>query len=92
MLLPGGKPLQVHMLDISAGGFSVVASVNPRSQETCVALLTIPAMPYDSKTFEVQATIVHSTYSSIDSGFKIGLKFTKISPEAHAVITQFVNT
>ena len=88
----GGELAHVYMLDISEGGFSVVASANPRPDMTCVARLTVPAKPYGGIPIEAQATVVHSFYSSADSGFKVGLKFTKLSPEGYTAIVQFVNS
>jgi hypothetical protein len=89
--ISGGEAVHVSMLDIGAGGFSIVTSANPKPNTACAALLTIPVKPYGGTPVEVQATVVYSVYSSIDAGFKVGLKFTKLSPEGYAAIAEFVN-
>lgn len=88
---PNGELLQVHTLDISVGGLSVVASVNPKPNTTYIVYFNIPIKPFGRITAEAQAMVVHSIFSSSESGFRIGLQFNKLSPEAYAAITQFVN-
>lgn len=89
---PSGELHKVHTLDISEGGLSVVASVNPKPKATCFVLINIPVKPQGGSSIEVQAIVVDSIYSSSESGFRIGFQFSNLSHEASAAITQFINT
>jgi hypothetical protein len=89
--IPSGEILQVHTLDISAGGVSIVAAMNPILKISCVVRLAVPVNTFERTNIKVPAIVVNSVYASSESGFRIGLMFANILPETLETITRFVN-
>jgi c-di-GMP-binding flagellar brake protein YcgR len=90
--IASGEILHVHTLDISAGGVSIVAAMNPKLKMSCVVLLNLPTNPFEKTTIKVPAIVVNSIYNSSESGFRIGLMFANVAPESQEIVTRFVNT
>lgn len=90
LILPGHPPFKVGGHDISAGGVSVVASVNAPAGATCTIRLMITTRKDPLATFEVPVRVVHSIFANRENGFVVGLQFTKISRELAAAISEFM--
>lgn len=87
--LSNAQTFQVRTLDIGLGGMAIVASANPKPGVTFNIRLSVP-LGHEAEAFEAKVRVVHSIFSSAESGFKIGLKFVQASQESIAVTTKYI--
>jgi c-di-GMP-binding flagellar brake protein YcgR len=90
VILGNAQPFEVRTLDLSATGMSIVASANPKPGTVLNIRLSIPVRTGGNTPFEAKARVVHSVFSSAESGFKIGLSFTELSAVAASAILKFL--
>ena len=88
--LPGVRPIEVRTLDISVGGMAVVASVNPQAGAACTICIAPVSQPRGAVSVDIRAVIVHSIFSNREDGFKIGLQFADLSPEAIETVSRYL--
>jgi len=88
---PGQAPARVRTLDISASGIAVAAEVNPLSNTIVTICLAPPSRPRGPRSIEFQAVVVHSILMSKESGFRIGLRFQKLSTAALEAVMLFLH-
>lgn len=91
ILVAGAPPLAVRTLDISASGLGIVAPVNPPVRLNCTVRVTLPLRPKGSVVHESKAVVVHSIFSNVEDGFKVGLRFVDISPEFAMAVIQYMS-
>ena len=84
------QAFEVRTIDVSPGGMGFVAQANPRPGMVLAIRFLIPIRPVGQAPFEAKARVVHSVYSSAEAGFKVGLSFIEVGPEANAALMRFL--
>lgn len=82
---------EVRTIDLSAGGMGIVASANPRPGTVLSIRFAVPLGSRGQAMFESKARVVHSVFSSAESGFKVGLSFVELPPTSAAVAIQYLS-
>lgn len=90
IILGQTQAFEVRTLDMSVGGMGIVAQANPRPGTLMAIRFMLPLKPTGHVAFEAKAKVAHSVYSASEQGFKIGLSFIELSPEAAAAAARFV--
>jgi c-di-GMP-binding flagellar brake protein YcgR len=90
VILGQAQAFEVRTLDLSATGMGIVAQANPKPGMILVVRFLIPLRPSGYSPFEAKARVVHSVFSSAESGFKVGLSFTELSPASAAAALRFL--
>jgi len=90
VILSNAQPFEVRTIDLSAGGMSIVASANPKSGTVLNIRFSVPLRTGGHTLFEAKARVIHTVFSSVESGFKIGLSFTVLPPVAASAVLQFL--
>jgi c-di-GMP-binding flagellar brake protein YcgR len=90
ILLGQTHSFEVRTVDISATGMGIVASANPKPGTVLDIRFSIPFPPNGQLPFESKARVVHSVFSSNESGFKIGLTFIDLPPNSAAAALRYV--
>ncbi|NUZ05389.1 PilZ domain-containing protein [Piscinibacter koreensis] len=90
--LSGATPVVVRTLDLSVGGMGVVAAINPPAGSRCTIGIASPAQPRGAIAVEIDAVVVHSIFSSRESGFKIGLQFGDLTQSAADAINRYLGS
>ena len=78
LLFPGHPPFAVRTADLSTLGVSVIAPVNLPAHPACAIQFDVST---ESIGTEVRATVTHSVYSGSDDGFRVGFRFSSMTPE-----------
>jgi c-di-GMP-binding flagellar brake protein YcgR len=92
IILGQTQAFEVRTLDLSTGGMGIVAQANPRPGTLMGIRFMLPLKPGGYHPFEARAKVAHSVYSASEQGFKIGLSFIDLSPEAAAAAQRFVSS
>ncbi|MDG0856928.1 PilZ domain-containing protein [Roseateles puraquae] len=90
LLLGQTQAFEVRTLDLASGGMGIVAQANPRPGTVMVIRFQLPIKPMGYVPIEARARVVHSVYSASEQGFKIGLAFIEIRPDAAAAVLRYV--
>lgn len=90
VLLPNAQVFDVRMLDISAGGAGILAPANPQKGTQFVLRVAIPKRPTGNTPCDLPVEVTHSIFSSVENGFKIGLRFTRLDATSAGAIVQFI--
>jgi c-di-GMP-binding flagellar brake protein YcgR len=90
LLLPDRPPLAVRVLDICVDGMGIVAPANLPTSANCGIRFVMPLVPRAGARVEAQVQVIYSAYSSGEDGFRIGLRFTSLSPEMASAISRFM--
>ena len=91
VILGQAQAFEVRTLDISAGGMGIVAQANPPPGVVLTVRFMFPLKPSGYAPFEARARVVHSVFSSVESGFKVGLSFIDLPAGAAATISKYLN-
>lgn len=91
IILGQTQAFEVRTLDMSVGGMGIVAQANPRPGTLMAIRFMLPIKPTGYHPFEAKAKVAHSVYSASEQGFKIGLSFVDIAPEAAAAAQRFIS-
>jgi c-di-GMP-binding flagellar brake protein YcgR len=83
-------PIEVHMLDISAGGIGIVGVANPQPETVGSVRFSMPTSQFANSWFDAEVEVTHSIFSSDENGFKIGLRFLKIPSTLAAAIAAYI--
>ena len=86
MKLPGGRVVTFRTLDLGSGGAGVVCDVNVQVGTQIVLRMMLPARPAGSSPFEASALVANCTFSANDGGFRIGLDFGELEPQAASAL------
>jgi hypothetical protein len=89
-MLSTGQVFDVRTTDISVEGLGIVAAANPRNGTTFRIQVTLPMRPTGTTTFETTAKVVQSILAGEEDGFRIGLKFSGLTPEIEAAIRKYM--
>jgi len=90
VILGQAQAFEVRALDLSIGGMAIVAQANPKPGMVLAIRFMLPLKPVGYTLFEAQARVVHSVFSSAESGFKVGLSFIGLSAEASAAVRAYL--
>lgn len=88
--LADSRRLVGRTLDVGKGGMGIVADINPPYGSTFKVRVLLPTRPRGAGIFEAEVRAVNSIYTSRDGGFRIGVQFVKVSPEAEDVLNRFL--
>lgn len=88
--IQGGPSTPIRTLNISVGGLSAVASVNPGSDAQCLVHIDIPEKGGGATPTELSAQVVQSAFSKIDDGYIVNFKFINLTASAAARIARFM--
>ena len=91
VVLPDQQLVEVRTFDISAGGLGIIAALNPQAGATFSIRMKLVAGSTSSTLIEAPVMVTHSIFGAAEQGFKIGLRFLKLDPEARAVIMQYLD-
>lgn len=86
VILGQTQAFEVRTLDLSMGGMAIVAQANPKPGMELVIRFMVPLKPVGYTAFEARARVVHSVFSSSESGFKVGLSFIGLSAAASSAV------
>jgi len=78
--------------DISTGGLLVVANANVRPNTDVSIRFGIPVKDFVPIPVQVAVTVVYCTYSGIERGFKLGMRFSHISHSSAHLIERYINS
>jgi len=84
------QTLEVRVIDVSHEGMSIAAAANPRSGTQFNIQFSFPTPNQVPVTVTVTVQVVHSVLSRDHGGFKIGLRFLHLSPDAQTAINNFM--
>ena len=90
VILGQTQAFEVRTLDVSAGGMAIVAQANPPPGVVLGIRFMFPLKPSGYAPFEARARVVHSVFSSAESGFKVGLSFIDLPSDAAATIAKYL--
>lgn len=82
LTLPDGRALVAQTLDVGMGGAAVVTDINPPIGFELTIRMSMPARPKGSKVFEARASVANCILAGGDGGFRVGLQFKPLTPEA----------
>lgn len=91
IILGQTQAFEVRTLDMSLGGMGIVAQANPRPGTLMAIRFMLPLKPSGYVPFEAKAKVAHSVYSASEQGFKIGLSFIDLAPDAAAAAQRYVS-
>lgn len=90
VILGASHAFTVRTIDVSTGGMGIVAQANPRPGTMLAIRFVLPLRPTGQMQFEAKARVVHSVFSSSEAGFKVGLSFVDLTPDAAAGVASFL--
>jgi c-di-GMP-binding flagellar brake protein YcgR len=90
VVLSSGHTFDVRTTDINTEGIGIVASANPKQGTAFKIKVSLPMRPTGLVKLEVNAKVVHSILAGDEGGFKIGLRFSSLTPDAEAAIRRYV--
>ncbi|NNM52161.1 MAG: PilZ domain-containing protein [Pseudomonadales bacterium] len=85
-----GKIIPSQGMDISVGGLSVVTEINLPPKKVGEIYFYMPLSLADSPPFRAQTITLHGAYSHSDGGFRLGLKFQRMSKQSLSILSQFL--
>jgi c-di-GMP-binding flagellar brake protein YcgR len=94
LIVPRQPPIDVRTADVSAGGLAIITQFNPPKHATCSVIFTLPDRQHPGRgglLVRAEAVVAHTTLSSSEGGFRVGLTFLSLTPEALAAIESFVH-
>jgi c-di-GMP-binding flagellar brake protein YcgR len=91
LLLPGGRTVEVRTFDISTTGVGIIAPVSPKIGTRLSVRVPVPQRPKGMVPFEAPVEVAHVMLSSGEGGFKVGMRYITIDPDALELITRFVS-
>jgi c-di-GMP-binding flagellar brake protein YcgR len=86
----GSSPTQVRTVDLSASGIALVSTINPAIGCRCRVRFAIPTREGVSLTIDVMARVVRASFSGAEDGFRVGIEFDTLEPEAKRALKRFV--
>ncbi len=90
LAIAGGQEFQVRTLDISRTGLCIAAPVNPPLGLRFRLRMQLGHQPKGAVTLETEVQVMHSVLASQDSGFRIGLRFTRASPDLLRAVSHYL--
>jgi len=90
VILGQTQGFEVRTLDVSVGGMAIVAQANPPPGVVLSIRFMMPLKPSGYAPFEARARVVHSVFSSAESGFKVGLSFIDLPADAVAAVNRYL--
>jgi len=84
------QSFEVRTMDISSGGMAICAPANPRIGTQFDISFQIPANPSGFSQVQVRVRVAYSVLSRDQDGFKIGLQFVRLSPDAATAIGRYI--
>lgn len=86
IVLADGRRLEARTMDIGKGGMGVVIGVNAPVGSRFGVSLTLPIRPKGNALFETQVQVANCVLDGVEGGFRLGLEFLALQPEAQAVL------
>ncbi len=83
--------VETRTVDVSASGLGIIAPVNPPTGMACNIRFLLPIEPGRNVTISATALVTHSVFTQAESGFKVGLMFTDLSPQTLGLLMRYVN-
>jgi len=90
-LAPAGRPeMEVRSLDVAPQRISLIVEVNLAPGTACNLTFALPLSGGSAHKVQVDASVIHSTYSRKRNGFVIGLQFKGASAELQAALGRYM--
>ena len=83
--------VETRTVDVSASGLGIIAPINPPTGMACNIRFLLPIHPERNVTISTTALVTHSVFTQAESGFKVGLMFTDLSPQTLGLLVRDVN-
>ncbi len=77
-------------MDISMGGLSIVIDVNLPPKKPGEVYFYMPLSLMDTPPFRAEVITLHGAYSHQDGGFRLGLKFQRMSKQSLETLAMFL--
>ena len=90
VILNESQTFEVRTVDVSINGMAIVAPANPKPGVVFYIRFKVPLKNKGYENFESKARVVHSIYSSSESGFKIGLNFIQLPQNFATLLEKFI--
>jgi c-di-GMP-binding flagellar brake protein YcgR len=86
----GSSPMQARTLDLSLTGIALVSQINPTIGCRCRVRFALPTHEGASLTVDMIARVVRASFSGAEDGFRVGIEFDSLEPEAERALKRFV--
>lgn len=86
IVLADGRLIEARTMDIGKGGMGVVLGFNTPVGSRFGIRLTLPIRPKGNALFETQVQVANCVLDGAAGGFRLGLEFVALQPEAQAVL------
>jgi c-di-GMP-binding flagellar brake protein YcgR len=92
LALPGRKPIEILVLDVSLGGLGTLSSTNVNPGTACRIYLNLPISTHARELISAECMVMRSVLSAKEDRFRVGLKFVDPPDRLQALILRFVGS
>lgn len=82
--------IEARTTDISSGGIGVILNTDPIQTSTFLLRVALSQSDRRQVLLQAQVRVVNSVFVASEGGFKVGLRFAKLAPQAALALSQFL--